>query len=198
MLPAIGPGDDIVLEHSSPSELADLRERGAGASAEAPVFAEARKLVSAFVDFERRVLSELIVRSVDAKSTPLPSFPGGLVEAVIGARAALDKWPGAIDLLLTARDRDRLNAAKETKEAVGYALRGGSVLISSQEASGGLIAHLPGPIAIGVVEKLTLDWDLGPGSQVVLTLSTRLRYWRSEPKPKAVKTGAADVNGLLR
>ena len=181
--PGLAPGDDLALEATT--VVTTDRMLLTAVDPRAPIVADTAKLACDFFEIERAVLSSVVVASTSAIVSESLDFPRGIVSGIVNARRRLQN-DGALDLMLSPGHADLLKTS-DNADRTSHALRGGSVLVVSGEADGLVVPHLPGAVTFGEVEPLRLDWDCDDGANAIrLTLSERLRYWRTEPPSEAV------------
>lgn len=170
-------GDDVLLERTIKVPIGDLLP--SPTSAQPPVVDKLKRELEEFVNEERKVLSWIVKTSTQHLAVTLPAPQDQLVESILKARDTLGQGP--LDLLVPAGRADGL-AASEHGAAVLVALRGGSIIRADVGADGILVPRFPGPMLMGEVDPLRIDWDydrLDDG--VCVWVSQRLRFFDAVP-----------------
>ena len=172
-VPGLTSGDDVLIERTL--EIAVHEFLPSPMSAHPPVVSTMKKELEKYIEHERLVLSQIVdkfTKPLNASRTP---FPDRLIEGVRISRQTLGEGP--LDLLLSTDHAEEVESSEQAA-AVVTALRGGSILRVATVADGTLLTRFPGPMRMGEVDPLRIEWDFSSESDKVhLILWQRLRFF---------------------
>ena len=172
-VPGLTSGDDVLIERTVEIAVNDFLP--SPLSAHPPVVATMKKELEKYVDHERIVLSRIVEGFTQQLDDWRTLFPDRLVEGIRVSRRTLGGGP--LDLLLSADHAEEVESSEQAA-AVMTALRGGSILRVATVADGILLTRFPGPMLMGEVDPLRIDWDFSSeNDKVQLVLWQRLRFF---------------------